>query len=90
MSRPGARPTSSRSSRSGGDLGRLALDVALAGRDLEQLGVDGGPVLAHQHDLVAEHRHDRHRARVVHDVALEALAVGETNVPTPTEMIPPR
>ena len=33
----------------GGDLGRLAGDVTLAGRDLEQLPVDGRPVLA-DHD----------------------------------------
>ena len=61
----------------GGLLGRLAVDVADAGRDLEQQPVERGPVLAHQrHPAVVEQRHHRDRARMVHDVALEGGAVG--------------
>ena len=58
-------------------LERLAGDVALAGRDLEQLGVERGPVLAHQGDgAVVVERHDRHRAGMADDLALEGRAVG--------------
>ena len=61
----------------GGELHRLVGDVALARRHLEQLPVDGGPVLADEDDLaVVGDGHDDHRAGMVDDVALEGGAVG--------------
>ena len=59
----------------GGLLGRLAVDVALAGRDLEDVVADRGAELADHDDVVAVDRHDDDRAGMVHDGATELLAV---------------
>src|SRR6185295_8601649 len=57
-------------------LGRLALDVSLPGRGLEDLAARGSPVLAHeQHVAVVGDRDDRHRAGMTDDRAGEGLAV---------------
>ena len=62
----------------GGRLGRLALDVALARRDLEQVAAGRDPPLPHQQRIrlvvAIDGDHD-HRAGMVHDVAVELLAV---------------
>ena len=72
------KPISSSSSRAAVAAGRLAVDVALARRHLEQLPVGRGAVLAHEQRgrTVGEHRHDDHRARMAHDDAPRLLAVG--------------
>ena len=58
-------------------LGRLALDVTGAGRDLEQVAVDGPPVLAHEQDVAAVgDGHHGHGPRMADDVAGELGSVG--------------
>ena len=62
-------------------LGLLAVLVARAGHDLEHLGVDGRPVLAHQrHRAVVVDGDDRDGARVPDDDAIEGLAGGVEEV----------
>src|SRR5260221_2386963 len=61
----------------GGDVERLAGDVELARRKLEDHLVDRAPVLAdHQHGPpVVQQRNDHHGARVADEVPLEGEAV---------------
>ncbi len=69
-----------------GRLGRLALDVALARRHLEQLTTGGDAPLTHEHRVAVDHRDDDDRARMVHDVPVElvTVAVGDAQRATPT------
>ena len=66
-----------------GAIERVLARIELAGGNLDRHAVDGGAVLAHQHNLAALGQcHNGRRTRMANHIAGAAMAVGQLDLKT--------